>query len=392
VVSSRTLGRLLDAHYITHIHAGAAVTTANRPKLRRGLRKRPMPEYTRVPNETVNDARMSLRALGLLTWILEKPDGWDVRSAQIAGGSADREGTQAVQTTLHELAKLGYYRLIRATVEGGRHVMVTDVSARPVHAWAQQNRIFTGTVGIPVVIDDQDQWCIRYPDGTLLPEDQPPPADMAPAPKQIRRRPPGAPPPPRPSSGKRIPVTGKPATGNSSPLQVELLTKEDEQSPGPAARDRPPPGEHRPAKAPRPPRPEPEPTPREPTPHDLAFGIGRDWMTHRATAGVPVAGRQVLHRLKSLVEPFLEGGYTVEEIKRAIAAIGVGVPTAGQLDRALGEVRQGRRTRTRPPVRVEDVNAYWANDQQKTGTVGQNAETENHGLKASATASNSSRW
>ena len=49
---------------------------------------------------------------GILTYLLDKPPGWDVRSVAIAADSHD--GKAAVQAGLRELARAGYYRMTNA--------------------------------------------------------------------------------------------------------------------------------------------------------------------------------------------------------------------------------------------------------------------------------------
>lgn len=103
---------------------------------------------------------------------------------------------------------------------------------------------------------------------------------------------------------------------------------------------------------------------REETDEDRAFGIANGWVGYRRQQGVPVApANRAVHLIKSLSLPFLATGYTVNEIKNALARIGEGVPSKGQLQRELergrtgrgngGAVRQGRRSGA-------DVESSWA--------------------------------
>lgn len=72
-----------------------------------------------------------------------------------------------------------------------------------------------------------------------------------------------------------------------------------------------------------------------PTARDVAFGIGRAWIEHRAAQGVPVTGTDPLVKLRRLIEPALTAGYTDPEVRRALAAIGDAIPSRAQLDRRL---------------------------------------------------------
>jgi hypothetical protein len=59
-----------------------------------------------VRQEVVNDDRLSFRARGILLWLLEKPDGWNTNSVDIA--AAGREGREAIRTAMRELEQVGY--------------------------------------------------------------------------------------------------------------------------------------------------------------------------------------------------------------------------------------------------------------------------------------------
>jgi hypothetical protein len=63
-------------------------------------------QFVRLDSRAVNDPKLSYRALGVLTWLLEKPDNWTVRSENIA--AAKKEGRDAIRTALRELEAAGY--------------------------------------------------------------------------------------------------------------------------------------------------------------------------------------------------------------------------------------------------------------------------------------------
>ena len=100
-----------------------------------GLRKRLDP-YVKVPSATARDKRLSFRARGVLVYLLDLPDGWDVRSEQVA--SEGKEGREAVRTALNELAALGYYRLERRRLLNGTFAMGTAIGETPDPEWARQ--------------------------------------------------------------------------------------------------------------------------------------------------------------------------------------------------------------------------------------------------------------
>ncbi len=57
--------------------------------------------FTTIDRDLINDYSLSFRARGILVWLLDKPDGWTVRSDFIS--RAGNEGRDAVRTALGEL-------------------------------------------------------------------------------------------------------------------------------------------------------------------------------------------------------------------------------------------------------------------------------------------------
>jgi len=94
------------------------------------LRNREPAGYTVVPNQVLEDPKLSYRAKGVLVWLLAKPDGWDVRSEVIAAASPS-EGREAIRTALRELRARGYYRLSTEQSESGTWQQVTEVWRTP---------------------------------------------------------------------------------------------------------------------------------------------------------------------------------------------------------------------------------------------------------------------
>ena len=59
------------------------------------IRRKINARFTVVPNEPVNDERLSFEALGLLTYLLSRPDHWTVNLEQLKGrGGVGREKMQ----------------------------------------------------------------------------------------------------------------------------------------------------------------------------------------------------------------------------------------------------------------------------------------------------------
>lgn len=71
--------------------------------IRRGERA---DRYTVIPNVTLEDRTLSFKALGLLVYLLSKPDHWRVDREQLAVTHAD--GVTSVRSALRELAAAGY--------------------------------------------------------------------------------------------------------------------------------------------------------------------------------------------------------------------------------------------------------------------------------------------
>ncbi len=84
--------------------------------------------FTMIDNDVIEDNELSFRSLGLLTYILSKPDDWRTDSAQLARTHA--EGRDAVRTSLTELELAGY--LTRDKIRRGRQwITETVVYDRP---------------------------------------------------------------------------------------------------------------------------------------------------------------------------------------------------------------------------------------------------------------------
>jgi hypothetical protein len=117
------------------------------------LRKR-RPASVSLPVATVEDARLTRRARGLLAELLAKPEGWDVRSEALARSGP--EGRDAILTALNELGRFGYYTI------GWRQATRADVAAgtaKRAGTWITE----TWISDLPV-----DEWVAEWP--TILAE------------------------------------------------------------------------------------------------------------------------------------------------------------------------------------------------------------------------------
>lgn len=62
--------------------------------------------YTIVPNSYVRDARLSIKAIGLMTIMLSLPDGWEFSIVGLA--SICKDGMDSIRSALKELEEFGY--------------------------------------------------------------------------------------------------------------------------------------------------------------------------------------------------------------------------------------------------------------------------------------------
>lgn len=63
-------------------------------------------DYTVIANKAIEDGRLSLKALGLLVYLLSKPDHWQARVSELARSHND--GEYAIKHAMGELEKAGY--------------------------------------------------------------------------------------------------------------------------------------------------------------------------------------------------------------------------------------------------------------------------------------------
>jgi len=74
--------------------------------------------YARIDNKTINDHRLSLKARGLLVYLLSKPPQWHVVFDVLVKEFPD--GRYAIRAALNELQKYGYAKLVRPRDDRGR--------------------------------------------------------------------------------------------------------------------------------------------------------------------------------------------------------------------------------------------------------------------------------
>ncbi|WP_411147354.1 hypothetical protein [Streptomyces sp. A30] len=131
-----------------------------------GVRVKRRTPFVIIESATARDTRLSYRELGLLTYLLDQSEDWQVRSEQLSQGEG-REGRDAVRKSLHKLAACGYYRLERRRFRNGKTAMGTAISDHPVEQWAADYVTFGSKLDIPVVEQEDGDFRVKYPDGTL---------------------------------------------------------------------------------------------------------------------------------------------------------------------------------------------------------------------------------
>lgn len=79
------------------------------------IQKRADP-YARIDNRVLNDSRLSFRAVGVLAYLLSKPNDWVVKQEELVARM--QEGRDAIRNVFRELSRCGYAKLEMA---GGKH-------------------------------------------------------------------------------------------------------------------------------------------------------------------------------------------------------------------------------------------------------------------------------
>lgn len=95
------------------------------------LRVKHSKNFTMITNTTIDDDRLSFRALGILVRCLSKPDHWETNVNELARGEC-REGRDAIETALRELECYGYLRRTRLRKPNGQWHWVSEISERPM--------------------------------------------------------------------------------------------------------------------------------------------------------------------------------------------------------------------------------------------------------------------
>lgn len=85
------------------------------------LRRKAAP-FTMVNNQVILDSRLSMKAKGIMSYMLSRPTGWQFYSSEI--GKHSRDGRESIQAGLKELERFGYLKRTRVKDEKGRFVRI----------------------------------------------------------------------------------------------------------------------------------------------------------------------------------------------------------------------------------------------------------------------------
>ena len=312
-----------------------------------GLRKRRTGFFVQVPRETIRDSALSWKARGLLTYLLDMPDGWDVRSEFLANEGPD--GKDAVQTGLKELRTHGYYRLERRRLRDGTLLMGTAISEVAVPEWVAENTEFEGKA-VPVHEQVDGSFKIRHKDGSLTSDG----FDEAASEHGM-------------ATGAGFSGSGKSDAGSADsgssdagePRPLEEKEKGDLEGETERGENNAPAAADAGAALPGLPTDVPSITNRA-----IAEAITKAWHAKYTAENGPVVNGQRAHfALRGIVEQAIEAGYTENEIKHALLGLASASPAVGAFQNAIGAVRAGR------PVtrggKTEPGNVHHASDNER---------------------------
>lgn len=88
--------------------------------------------YVRIDKHFINDPTLSLKAKGIMTYLLSKPDSWHVRIGDLV--NQNKDGEKAVRSGIHELIDARYLAPDITRDDITRHITKYDyiVSERPL--------------------------------------------------------------------------------------------------------------------------------------------------------------------------------------------------------------------------------------------------------------------
>lgn len=97
--------------------------------------------YTVISNRHLRDRRLSLKAKGLLTYMLSCPNDWDFSLSGLTNSL--KEGMEAIRRTLAELKENGYLGVKKARNENGNYYYIYYVYEHPKERTAEEEVILS---------------------------------------------------------------------------------------------------------------------------------------------------------------------------------------------------------------------------------------------------------
>lgn len=107
------------------------------------LRKAKREHYTVVDNEAVNNTKLSLKAKGLILYLMSKPDGWRIRVTHVA--QENKDGKDSIYSALEELREHGFSRTVQVRDGQGRFTTTIEVADFPAFLGAELRETRQGT-------------------------------------------------------------------------------------------------------------------------------------------------------------------------------------------------------------------------------------------------------
>ncbi len=84
------------------------------------LRQRHARNFTTLPNELLQDPRLTCGDLGLLVQMLSRPENWDFSTSSLTALYAGRAGKESLARSVKRLKELGYLTIERKRTSGGK--------------------------------------------------------------------------------------------------------------------------------------------------------------------------------------------------------------------------------------------------------------------------------
>jgi len=104
-------------------------------------------EYAKISNKLLQNNKLSLKARGIMAYILSLPDTWEICLEHLYGNASEHDGRTAITGALKELREFGYMHLEKITdagsgrMAGSRWLAYDDPSENPNFTEKQVSRL-----------------------------------------------------------------------------------------------------------------------------------------------------------------------------------------------------------------------------------------------------------